>query len=157
MKFCPKCEVKLRRGIDGLSCSKCGYAEGQSAQQPQSDDSGGFDVDGSDADATKTMTTATTVPSSSSSFDNGAGTTAAAAADSSSAPSQEDAAETSDSDVLEVFDDSVEDTRPTIKIECEKCGNDEAVWWMLQTRSADEPTTQFYRCTKCQYTWRDYS
>ena len=58
---------------------------------------------------------------------------------------------------LEVFDDSEEDTRPTIKIECEKCGNDEAVWWMLQTRSADEPTTQFYRCNKCQYTWRDYS
>ena len=45
----------------------------------------------------------------------------------------------------------------TIKKECEKCGNDEAVWWMLQTRSADEPTTQFYRCTKCSYTWRDYS
>ena len=44
---------------------------------------------------------------------------------------------------------------PTIKIECEKCGNDEAVWWMLQTRSADEPTTQFYRCSKCRYTWRN--
>lgn len=46
---------------------------------------------------------------------------------------------------------------PSIKIDCEKCGNDEAVWWMLQTRSADEPTTQFYRCTKCNFTWRDYS
>ena len=45
----------------------------------------------------------------------------------------------------------------TIKKECEKCGNDKVVWWMLQTRSADEPTTQFYRCTKCSYTWRDYS
>ncbi|MCE2508324.1 MAG: RPA12/RPB9/RPC11 RNA polymerase family protein, partial [Nitrosopumilaceae archaeon] len=33
----------------------------------------------------------------------------------------------------------------------------EAVWWMLQTRSADEPTTQFYRCTGCGHTWRDYS
>ena len=49
------------------------------------------------------------------------------------------------------------DTLPTIKIECEKCGNDEAVWWMLQTRSADEPTTQFYRCSKCRYTWRNYA
>jgi len=46
---------------------------------------------------------------------------------------------------------------PTIKIECEKCGNDEAVWWMLQTRSADEPTTQFYRCSKCRHTWRNYA
>ena len=49
------------------------------------------------------------------------------------------------------------ETLPTIKKECERCGNDEAVWWMLQTRSADEPTTQFYRCSKCAHTWRDYS
>ncbi len=50
-----------------------------------------------------------------------------------------------------------EESHPTIKIDCEKCGNDEAVWWMLQTRSADEPTTQFYRCTKCKHTWRNYA
>ena len=49
------------------------------------------------------------------------------------------------------------ETLPTIKIDCEKCGNNEAVWWMLQTRSADEPTTQFYRCTKCNHTWRNYA
>ena len=49
------------------------------------------------------------------------------------------------------------ETLPTIKIEREKCGNDEAVWWMLQTRSADEPTTQFYRCSKCRHTWRNYA
>lgn len=46
---------------------------------------------------------------------------------------------------------------PTIEISCEKCGHGEAVWWMLQTRSADEPTTQFYRCTKCGHTWRNYA
>ncbi|MBP2624988.1 MAG: transcription factor S [Nitrosopumilaceae archaeon] len=46
---------------------------------------------------------------------------------------------------------------PTIDIKCEKCDNVKAVWWMLQTRSADEPTTQFYRCTKCNYTWRNYA
>ena len=40
---------------------------------------------------------------------------------------------------------------------CESCGHDEAVWWMFQTRSADEPTTRFYRCQKCKYTWRDYT
>lgn len=49
------------------------------------------------------------------------------------------------------------ETLPVVKIECAKCGNNEAVWWMLQTRSADEPTTQFYRCIKCSYTWRNYA
>jgi DNA-directed RNA polymerase subunit M len=49
------------------------------------------------------------------------------------------------------------ETLSTIKIDCEKCGNNEAVWWMLQTRSADEPTTQFYRCIKCSHTWRNYA
>ncbi|MFY9301627.1 MAG: transcription factor S [Candidatus Nitrosotenuis sp.] len=49
------------------------------------------------------------------------------------------------------------ETLPTISIECEKCGHGEAVWWMLQTRSADEPTTQFYRCGKCSHTWRNYA
>lgn len=59
---------------------------------------------------------------------------------------------------LNVFADGEGDAAlPTIKKECEKCGNGEAVWWMLQTRSADEPTTQFFRCTKCRHTWRDYS
>jgi len=42
------------------------------------------------------------------------------------------------------------------KVECPKCGNNEAYWWMVQTRSADEPPTTFYKCTKCGHTWRDY-
>ena len=50
-----------------------------------------------------------------------------------------------------------EESMPTVKIDCEKCGHDEAVGWMFQTRSADEPTTRFYRCQKCKYTWRDYT
>ena len=45
----------------------------------------------------------------------------------------------------------------TIKIDCEKCHNQEGVSWAFQTRSADEPETKFYRCTKCNYTWRDYT
>ena len=49
------------------------------------------------------------------------------------------------------------DVLPTIEIACEKCENKEAIWWMLQTRSADEPTTQFFRCTKCSHTWRNYA
>ena len=45
----------------------------------------------------------------------------------------------------------------TVKIDCEKCHNKEGVWWTFQTRSADEPETKFYRCTKCNHTWRDYT
>ena len=46
---------------------------------------------------------------------------------------------------------------PTTNVDCPKCDNKEAIWWMLQTRSADEPTTQFYRCTSCNHTWRNYA
>jgi len=48
-------------------------------------------------------------------------------------------------------------TMPTVEETCPKCGNREAYWWMLQTRGGDEPTTQFYRCTNCSYTWRQYA
>ena len=45
----------------------------------------------------------------------------------------------------------------TVPIDCEKCHNKEGVSGTFQTRSADEPETKFYRCTKCNYTWRDYT
>jgi len=48
-------------------------------------------------------------------------------------------------------------TMSTVKLKCPKCDNDKAYWWMVQTRGIDESSTQFYRCTKCGYTWRDYS
>jgi len=104
MKFCPTCELRLKKSDSGLSCPKCGYQEG-TKEQP-----------------TKKVVKEQTV---------------------------------SEFNVLEENEGT--ETLPSIKKDCEKCGNDEAVWWMLQTRSADEPTTQFYRCTKCNYTWRDYS
>ncbi len=104
MKFCPKCEVRLKKSNSdsALSCSKCGYSE-------------------SGSDKIKKE-------------------------------------KKKDSSVLNILDgDEGKETLPSIKIDCEKCGNNEAVWWMLQTRSADEPTTQFYRCTKCNHTWRNYA
>ena len=45
----------------------------------------------------------------------------------------------------------------TVPIDCEKWHNKEGVSWTFQTRSADEPETKFYRCTKCNHTWRDYT
>ncbi|MHB8568148.1 MAG: transcription factor S [Nitrososphaerales archaeon] len=48
-------------------------------------------------------------------------------------------------------------TMPTTNVECPKCGHNTAFWWFLQTRSGDEPPTQFFRCEKCSYTWRQYS
>ena len=37
---------------------------------------------------------------------------------------------------------------------CAKCGNTEAYYYMRQNRSADEPETIFYRCTRCNYQWK---
>jgi DNA-directed RNA polymerase subunit M len=48
-------------------------------------------------------------------------------------------------------------TLPTVRIECPKCGNNLAYVWQVQTRGADESSTQFLRCTKCEYTFREYS
>jgi DNA-directed RNA polymerase subunit M len=49
------------------------------------------------------------------------------------------------------------ETHPKIKIKCEKCGNVVAYYWTQQTRGADEPETRFFKCTKCNYTWREYA
>jgi len=46
-------------------------------------------------------------------------------------------------------------TMPSTKIMCPKCSNNEAYWWMVQTRGADESPTQFFRCTNCSHTWRE--
>ena len=105
MKFCPKCEVKLKKSISGLQCSKCGYTEGQEVKQ------------------TKKIV----------------------------------GEKEPDFSLLAFEGNEGEESYSTIKMDCTKCGHDEAVWWMFQTRSGDEPTTRFYRCQKCKHTWRDYS
>jgi len=56
---------------------------------------------------------------------------------------------------------TIEDNRPDLPItekECPKCDNGKVYWWLIQTRSADEPPTQFFRCTnqECKHTWREY-
>jgi len=45
----------------------------------------------------------------------------------------------------------------TINVECPKCKNVGVIWWMVQTRGVDEPPTRFYKCVKCDHTWREYA
>jgi len=37
---------------------------------------------------------------------------------------------------------------------CPKCGHNLAYFYELQTRSADEPMTIFFRCEKCAHQWQ---
>ena len=45
---------------------------------------------------------------------------------------------------------------PIIDKYCPKCGYKKAEAWQEQTRSADEPSTSFFKCTRCKHTWREY-
>ncbi|MHA1741675.1 MAG: transcription factor S [Candidatus Thorarchaeota archaeon] len=56
--------------------------------------------------------------------------------------------------IVVVEDDSI--PMPVTKATCPKCGNNEAYYWTVQTRRGDEGATEFYRCTRCKYTWREY-
>jgi DNA-directed RNA polymerase subunit M len=44
---------------------------------------------------------------------------------------------------------------PKTRVRCPKCGNLEAYWEIRQIRASDEPETKFYRCCKCNYSWRE--
>ena len=58
---------------------------------------------------------------------------------------------------IQVLEENEIQTLPIEKENCSKCGNEEAYSWQRQTRSGDEPATRFYRCVKCEHTWREYS
>ncbi len=45
---------------------------------------------------------------------------------------------------------------PTTDVICPECGHTKAEYFQQQTRSADEPATTFFRCTKCDHRWREY-
>ena len=51
-----------------------------------------------------------------------------------------------------VIDKTAEFT--TTQFTCSKCKNNECKTYSLQTRSADEPTTIFVNCIKCNNTWK---
>ncbi|MEK6926641.1 MAG: transcription factor S [Nanoarchaeota archaeon] len=45
---------------------------------------------------------------------------------------------------------------PVIAASCKKCENEKAYFWTIQTRAGDEAETKFFKCTKCEHTWREY-
>jgi DNA-directed RNA polymerase subunit M len=60
--------------------------------------------------------------------------------------------------VIPVIDEEAEKAKlSSINVDCPKCKFPEALWWMVQTRGVDEPMTRFFRCKKCDYTWREYA
>lgn len=45
---------------------------------------------------------------------------------------------------------------PITEEKCKKCKHPKAYFWTMQTRSADEAETKFFKCTKCSHTWKSY-
>ena len=62
----------------------------------------------------------------------------------------------SEKEIVIVEDDEPIQTLPTIQIKCPKCDNNLAFWWLRQLRAADESEVRFFRCCKCNHTWRQY-
>ena len=56
---------------------------------------------------------------------------------------------------VDIIDKTIE-TLPKTEAKCPECGNNKAYYWLAQTRAADEAETQFFRCVKCSYQWRQY-
>ena len=54
-------------------------------------------------------------------------------------------------------EEDIDKTKPIKDLYCPKCKKNQPVnFWMIQTRSADESPTRFFRCTVCGETWREY-
>lgn len=47
-------------------------------------------------------------------------------------------------------------TNPIVNQPCQKCSSKKCYTWVMQTRSSDEPPTTFFKCVKCEHTWREY-
>lgn len=44
---------------------------------------------------------------------------------------------------------------PVTHILCPKCGRERAYWWTQQNFDSEKSPINFFRCTKCTYTWRE--
>jgi DNA-directed RNA polymerase III subunit RPC11 len=38
---------------------------------------------------------------------------------------------------------------------CPRCSHQRAYFFQMQTRSADEPMSTFYRCVECGHQWKE--
>jgi DNA-directed RNA polymerase subunit M len=59
-------------------------------------------------------------------------------------------------DEVTVLDEAEEKNLPKTDEPCPECENQEAYWYLQQTRAADEAETRFYICTECDNKWRGY-
>jgi DNA-directed RNA polymerase subunit M len=57
---------------------------------------------------------------------------------------------------IAVVKDKDMEVYPIIEEECKKCGHNKVYFWTLQTRATDEAETKFFKCVKCEHTWREY-
>jgi DNA-directed RNA polymerase subunit M/transcription elongation factor TFIIS len=55
----------------------------------------------------------------------------------------------------ETAEDTVDESEVTDGIfQCRKCGSKKTTYYSLQTRSADEPMTNFITCVHCKHRWK---
>ncbi len=57
---------------------------------------------------------------------------------------------------IAVISEKDSETYPIINEKCKRCNNDKAYFWTVETRAGDESATKFFKCTKCNFTWRQY-
>jgi transcription factor S len=57
--------------------------------------------------------------------------------------------------LIDVVDKKIE-VLPKVNQDCPKCDNKKSYYWLVQTRAGDEAETRFFKCVKCNHTWREY-
>lgn len=57
---------------------------------------------------------------------------------------------------ISIIENENHETLPSTEAKCQKCGHNEAYYWLVQTRSGDESQTKFLKCKSCKHIWRDY-
>lgn len=58
---------------------------------------------------------------------------------------------------IEIIEDiNASNIHPITSMQCPKCNHNKSYFWVKQTRSGDEPETQFFKCVKCSNQWRNY-